>query len=93
MGVPADPYARTVPLYPGTPGRVIGTPNPPPAPPRLDVPRTGERLESTTGTYSQPLIPLTLEQCKEGWSASTGVPKVEFNRRCRRMQVKQQAAP
>jgi len=92
MGVPADPYARVVPMYPGSPGRVIGTPNPPPAPPKLRVPEFGTRpvapapVESGARTF----VPLSLAQCDEGWSKSLGVPRVEFNRRCRRMRFLEQ---
>jgi len=89
MGVPADPYARVVPSYPGTPGRVTGTPVSPPPPEPLKVPPlTTRRLDPTAGTYSAPLVPLTADQCKLGWSVETNIPRVEFNRRCRRMRAK-----
>ncbi len=89
MGVPADPYARVVPNYSGTPGRVTGTPVSPPPPEPLKVPPlTTQRLDPAAGTYSAPLVPLTADQCKEGWSVETNIPRVEFNRRCSRMRAK-----
>lgn len=84
MGVPQDPYARPVPGSSGSPG-ARGEPiwprgaKPPPAetfrpapPPTTPVPY---------GSQLPPVI--TLEQCKDGWSAATNVPKADFNRRCK----------
>lgn len=89
MGVPADPYARVVPNYSGTPGRVTGTPVTPPPPAPLTVPPlTTQRLDPRAGTFSAPLVPLTADQCQEGWSVETNIPRVEFNRRCSRMRAK-----
>jgi hypothetical protein len=36
MGVPQDPYARPIPMYPGTPGGAVGTP----ILPRAAIPET-----------------------------------------------------
>ncbi len=93
MGVPADPYARVVPGYSGTPGRVLGTPNPPPAPPKLRVPEYGSRPAVSTDIPeggARSVVPLSLAECDAGWSKSLGVPKVEFNRRCKRMRFLEQ---
>jgi hypothetical protein len=93
MGVPADPYARVVPGYAGTPGRVRGTPIPPPAPPKLRVPEFGSRPAVSTGipeAGARTFVPLTLALCDEGWSKELGVPRVEFNRRCKRMRFLEQ---
>lgn len=87
MGVPADPYARVVPFSPGTPGRVTGTPIQPPGPAPLRAPPvTTMPLDPRAGTSEATLpVPVTRAMCSEGWSVDTGIPKVEFNRRCRRM--------
>ncbi len=85
MGVPRDPYAAPVPTYPGTPGGTTGTPiwprgTQPSPPPKvleqrpMDVPPSAA---VPTG-----IVPLSLEQCDEGWSKSTHVTPVEFRRRC-----------
>lgn len=88
-GVPRDPYAQPIPGYSGTPGAAIGTPSlprslyPPPSPPRSTFP---------SPRPADPLIvypssrPLSLEQCRDGWSQSTRVTKVEFRRRCTLME-------
>jgi hypothetical protein len=85
MGVPQDPFARPVPMYPGGPGRAIGTPalprgaypESPVAPPRRDIPSTPP-LRST-------FVPLTLDQCAKPWSKATRVTPTEFRRRCASM--------
>ena len=84
MGVPDDPYARPIPLYPGTPGRAIGTPiwprgTPVPPPPTVLQQPPNDQVNRPLNTLP---IPLTIEQCDEGWSKSTHVTPVEFNRRC-----------
>lgn len=88
-GVPRDPYAQPIPGYSGTPGAAIGTPSlprslyPPPSPSRSTFP---------SPRPADPLIvypssrPLSLEQCRDGWSKSTRVTKVEFRRRCTLME-------
>ena len=82
-GIPADPYARPIPLYPGTPGAAIGTPiwprgtqNPP------TTTMTPRLPQSVTPPAARPLIPLAIQQCRDGWTAKLHIPKVEFNRRC-----------
>jgi len=88
MGVPTDPYARPVPLYPGSPGGTTGTPIwprgtlPPPLPPMVLTPRPADTV---TVPYTTLPVPLTLEQCEQGWSKSTHVTPVEFRRRCHLM--------
>ena len=84
MGKPADPYARPIPNYSGTPGAAIGEPivprgaiNPPPielAPrlPDAPAPRPIEALPP----------PLTKAQCSEDWSRATRMTPSEFKRRC-----------
>lgn len=85
MGVPADPYAKPIPNYSGKPGAGIGTPvwprvqpyqQPNALAPRPEVPIT--RRPSNTLP-----VPISVDECEEGWSKSTRVPRVEFNRRCR----------
>jgi hypothetical protein len=86
MGVPADPYARPVPMYPGTPGggaigepiiprgSIPAPPAAPPVPPRIQT----EPLRPT-------FVPLTLAQCDQGWSRKLLVTPTEFRRRCASM--------
>jgi hypothetical protein len=88
-GVPRDPYAQVIPGYGGTPGRAIGTPN---------LPRylEGQSLPPASGFPSrrtvEPIVvlpssrPLSLDQCREGWSKSTRVTQTEFRRRCALME-------
>ena len=87
MGKPADPYARPIPLYPGTPGEAIGTPIWPRDPQLRLPPVTTERPDTSPSVNSSGarVVPLTLEQCDAGWSADLGLPRVQFNRRCKRM--------
>lgn len=94
-GVPTDPYARPIPNYPGNPGGAIGTPIWPrgpelPAPPKvLQQPRTSPGI-----IYSTPVVPLSVEQCDQGWAKSTHLTPVEFRRRCtllKRKRARQQA--
>jgi hypothetical protein len=88
-GVPSDPYARPVPLYPGTPGGAVGTPIVPrgaiaqPSP----TPRLSPRPETSAPLYPRDLpVPLRVEQCGESWSKALGMTPVEFRRRCARLQ-------
>lgn len=82
MGKPADPYARPVPMYPGSPGGAVGTPDlprsayPEPARPAPRSPRI------TTEPLPPTFVPLSLEQCRDGWSRKTMVTPTEFRRRC-----------
>lgn len=85
LGVPADPYAKPIPNYSGKPGAAIGTPvwpriepyqQPNALAPRPEVPITRRPSNSLP-------VPISVDQCEEGWSKSTRVPRVEFNRRCR----------
>lgn len=85
LGVPADPYARPIPNYPGTPGGAIGTPSWPravPAPPPAGtiLPRPVLPYGRATAPWPQPVL---LRICREGWSKSTGLSRVEYNRACR----------
>ena len=86
MGVPQDPYASPIPMYPGTPGRTVGTPVLPRAaipevpvlpPLRSDIPLTPPLYPS--------FVPLTLGQCGEPWSRATKMVPTEFRRRCASM--------
>jgi hypothetical protein len=86
-GVPADPYKSTVPTYPGTPGGTSGTPAlprsayPPALPPMVLSPRPSS--PPTVGSsLPRPFVPLTIEQCDDGWSRSTHLTPVEFRHRC-----------
>src|SRR5262245_52387354 len=60
MGVPADPFARPIPLHPGTPGQAVGTPIwlrgaiPPPTPRAVLTPR----VEPTVPPSNSRPIPL-----------------------------------
>ena len=89
-GVPADPYARPVPLYPGTPGQAIGTPSLPrnainPVPPiaPLQVPDRAPVYQYNPRPY---LVRIPTEkQCRAGWSAASGLTPREFQRRCDRL--------
>jgi len=87
MGVPRDPTARPVPMYPGSPGKAIGTPVWPRDPPLKEQPVGGARRYDPPIASPLP-IPLSREQCEAGWSVGTNVPRVEFNRRCARMRPK-----
>jgi hypothetical protein len=86
MGVPLDPYAAPIPMYPGTPGGAVGTPvlpraavpETPVVPPlRRDIPRAPPLYPN--------FVPLTLGQCGEPWSRATKVTPTEFRRRCASM--------
>ena len=82
MGVPADPYARPVPMYPGSPGGAIGTPDLPRSafpPPPVPAPR---KPRVSTEPLRPTFVPLTLEQCNDGWSRKSLVTPTEFRRRC-----------
>ena len=83
MGVPADPYARPVPMFPGSPGGgAIGTPDLP----RSAFPEPARPPPRTPSVSTEPLrpteVPLTLEQCKDGWSRKTLATPTEFRRYC-----------
>lgn len=84
MGVPQDPYARPVPGSSGSPG-ATGEPiwprgaKPPPA--QTFRPATPQTTPVPYGSQLPPVV--TVEQCKDGWSASTNVPRADFNRRCK----------
>lgn len=60
-GVPQDPYARPIPMYPGTPGEAIGTPSlpraaiqPSPEVNRLPPPTTSYPYSSRSLRYVAP---------------------------------------
>ncbi|MGE0054352.1 MAG: hypothetical protein AB7S74_09095 [Hyphomicrobium sp.] len=88
MGVPRDPYASTVPMYPGKPGGAVGTPtlprayelkpsNPPDYTPRMAPPRSGESLP----------VAVTIEQCDLGWTRETGLTVKRFNALCKALRA------
>ncbi|MEQ1714345.1 MAG: hypothetical protein ABL908_23505 [Hyphomicrobium sp.] len=85
MGVPADPYAKPIPNYSGKPGAVIGTPSGPRIAPYQQPNALAPRPEVPITRRPSNTLPvaLTVEQCEDGWSNSTRIPRVEFNRRCR----------
>ena len=92
-GIPQDPYARPVPMYPGTPGGAIGTPADPRnsilTPPKVNIiPRP---TDNTPYSYSRS-VDLTIDDCDEGWSKDLRVTKVEFNRRCALLRKKREKA-
>ena len=84
LGVPADPFARPIPLYSGKPGAANGTPIVPrgaipdgglaPISPRPALPRAGS-------ARSLPVV-IDVEHCKSGWTKAMGVTRVAFDRRC-----------
>lgn len=82
MGVPADPYARPVPNYPGTPGGAVGTPIWPrgamPPPPAMQ-PRPADPPFAPHPSSR----PLSKSQCHDGWSPRLGLGQEEFRARCR----------
>jgi hypothetical protein len=81
-GVPLDPNARPIPLYPGTPGGAIGTPSPA-RPPTLILPDVSRPVSSEPlPTYR---VPLTVKRCRMGWTPETGTGRGEFARRCKRV--------
>jgi hypothetical protein len=86
-GVPLDPNAQLIPLYPGTPllpgqsGATLGTPralNPPAAMPQALPPRLAEPSGSGSG-----LARFRRIRCADGWTARTGVSRMAFTRWCR----------
>ena len=88
-GIPTDPYARPVPLYPGTPGGAIGTPSlprndfPPTSPPPvIGSPNAPKAPYAGDGLPRALRVPYTPAQCRRGWSAATGMSRREFDRRC-----------
>ena len=86
-GVPSDPYAQPIPVYPGTPGQAIGTPSLPRAalpPPQTVAPLATPPVRTYPGeSLPRPrLEPLTAAHCRAGWHASSGLSQRQFNRRC-----------
>jgi hypothetical protein len=86
MGVPQDPYASPIPMYPGTPGGAVGTPAWPRAaiPETLVVPPLRRDSPQTPPLYPT-FVPLTLGQCGKPWSRETKMTPTEFRRRCASM--------
>lgn len=86
-GIPADPYARPIPLYPGTPGQAIGTPSLPRnayPPPQVIAPLQSPPVR-TYPAEAAPVphfVPLTAEACRIGWRRETGLTRAGFKRRC-----------
>jgi hypothetical protein len=73
-------------MNPGTPGgRAVGTPYEPPLAPQPPPPAMSPRIETLPSASTMPPFPLTRAMCEDGWTPSTNVPRVEFNRRCARM--------
>lgn len=84
-GVPTDPYASTVPTYSGTPGGTSGTPTLPRAayPPAPVVPSLRPVAPPHVGSsLPRPYVPLSVDQCDDGWSRGTHLTPTEFRRRC-----------
>jgi len=86
MGVPQDPYARPIPMYPGTPGGTVGTPIWPRGaiPETPVVPPLQRDIPQTPPLYPR-FVPLTLAQCANPWSRATKLTPTEFRRRCASM--------
>ena len=84
-GIPQDPYARPIPMYPGTPGGAVGTPIRPrgAVPEPLVVPPLRESPQ--TSPLSPRFVPLSLAQCETPWSRATRLTPTEFRRRCASM--------
>ena len=82
-GVPQDPYARPIPMYPGTPGGAVGEPIRPRGaiPEPLVVPPLPRDIPQTSPLYPR-FVPLTLAQCGTPWSRATKLTPTEFRRRC-----------
>src|SRR6476646_12085306 len=85
-GVPQDPYARPIPMYPGTPGGAVGEPIRPrgAVPEPLVVPPLPRDIPQTSPLYPR-FVPLTLAQCGTPWSRATKLTPTEFRRRCASM--------
>jgi hypothetical protein len=83
-GIPSDPNARPIPMYPGTPGEAIGTPSLPRMPtitqPSYQTPRFPDARARPSGR-----VTLTPKRCRDGWSAATGIAPKEFERRCKKV--------
>ena len=84
MGVPRDPQASTVPLYPGKPGGAIGTPRLPQSRElkSIDPPKYTPRMDPPRGAESLP-VAVTAEQCKQGWTRETGLTFRRFKYLCK----------
>ncbi len=81
-GVPRDPSAQPIPMYPGTPGAAIGTPTlPRPPAPAAPLPRLPE---PNVGPFSTRPGRLNRVQCAREWSAHTGLTRRDFEQRCRK---------
>ena len=85
-GVPQDPYARPIPMYPGTPGGAVGEPIRPRGaiPEPLVVPPLPRDIPQTSPLYPR-FVPLSLAQCGTPWSRATKLTPTEFRRRCASM--------
>jgi len=82
-GVPQDPYARPIPMYPGTPGGAVGEPIRPRGaiPEPLVVPPLPRDIPQTSPLYPR-FVPLSLARCGTPWSRATKLTPTEFRRRC-----------
>lgn len=83
-GIPTDPNARPIPMYPGTPGQAIGEPMAPRVPGITPLPPQSPRIDPFIGAAPLP-IRLTAEICADGWSKASGMTRTEFRDRCRRL--------
>ncbi|MBV1694678.1 MAG: hypothetical protein KGP27_09485 [Hyphomicrobiales bacterium] len=82
-GIPADPNARLIPLYPGTPGQAIGTPLPPRMDPVPRPPAMTPRIDTPpSNSYWRSQVRIDRARCRAGWSRATGLSRIEFRRRC-----------
>ena len=91
-GIPQDGNRAVVPMYPGSPGGAVGTPNLPrnayPVSPRSPM---TPRIETSPTVYWNSLPrALKIEQCEEGWVKSTGMSLVEFRRVCAGLKRRQE---
>jgi hypothetical protein len=85
MGVPADPHARPIPGYTGTPGGAVGAPIVPrgamPVPPAIPRPRS-EPVDPPIVSLPR-AIHLPARSCSRSWTAASRLSRAEFERRCR----------
>lgn len=82
MGVPSDPNARVVPMYPGSPGGAVGTPAWPRDPDQRLAPMKPRTGADDPRILWNRTVPLNKKRCVEGWSKKLGLTAAEFEIRC-----------
>lgn len=85
MGKPSDPYRSYVPLYTGKPGGSKRQPITPPAYEMkpLTLPRFDPPKERSIYRARPRVARPSRQDCLEGWSKKTGIPRARFKRACR----------